>query len=191
MKALSPALEAYALKAHHYGRISGVSVAVHAIADGFHLLHTGVGCKYKAAAQISTHDWARQPHRREGWTEVGDSALIRGAAARIAPYVRSWYDRQQPGLMIVSSASFLEMTGEDIAGAVRQADETVPCPVRYVPGSPGRRPSRSRVAWPWWGICSIATNPITPPTCISFAACCASSASTSRRCSSVVNPCRA
>ncbi|MFH2010402.1 MAG: nitrogenase component 1 [bacterium] len=135
MKPPSEALEAFALRAHHYGRISGVSVAVHAIADGFHLLHTGVGCKYKAAAQISTHDWARQPHRREGWTEVGDAALIRGAAARIGPYVRSWYDRQRPGLIVVSSTAFLEMTGEDIAGAVRQADETVPCPVRYVPGS--------------------------------------------------------
>jgi len=130
----SAALEAFALKAHHYGRISGVSLASHALRDAFLLLHSGVGCKYKAAAQISTHDWARQPHRREGWTEVGDAALVRGAAARIGPYVRSWYDRQQPGLILVCSASHLEMTGEDIAAAVREAGTTVPCPVRYVPG---------------------------------------------------------
>ncbi len=130
----SPKLESFALKAHHYGRITGVSVAVHAIPDAFLLLHTGVGCKYKAAAQLSVHDWAKQPHRREGWTEVGDAALIRGAAERIGPYVRSWYDRQRPELIIVSSASHLEMTGEDIAGAVRRADATVPCPVRYVHG---------------------------------------------------------
>ncbi len=127
-------LEPFALKAHHYGRISGVSMAVHSIPDAFLLLHTGVGCKYKAAAQLSVHDWARQPHRREGWTEVGDAALIRGAAERIGPYVRSWYDRQKPGLIIVTAASHLEMAGEDIAGAVRQADATVPCPVRYVHG---------------------------------------------------------
>lgn len=134
MKAPSPALERYALKAHHYGRISGVSLAAHAIPDAFLLLHTGVGCKYKAAAQISIHDWARQPHRREGWTEVGDGALIRGAAARIGPYVRSWYDRQRPGIMLVCTASFLELTGEDVAAAVAEAAGTVPCPVAYVPG---------------------------------------------------------
>jgi len=130
----SAQLEPFALKAHHYGRITGVSMAVHSIPDAFLLLHTGVGCKYKAAAQLSVHDWARQPHRREGWTEAGDAALIRGAVERIGPYVRSWYDRQQPGLIIVSTASHLEMAGEDIAGAVRQADATVPCPVRYVHG---------------------------------------------------------
>jgi len=130
----SARLEPFALKAHHYGRISGVSMAVHSIPDAFLLLHTGVGCKYKAAAQVSVHDWARQPHRREGWTEVGDAALIRGAAQRIGPYVRSWYDRQRPGLIIVCTASHLEMAGEDIAGAVRRADATVPCPVRYVHG---------------------------------------------------------
>jgi nitrogenase molybdenum-iron protein alpha/beta subunit len=130
----SAALEAFALKAHHYGRISGVSLASHAVRDAFLLLHSGVGCKYKAAAQISTHDWGRQPHRREGWTEVGDAALVRGAAARVGPYVRSWYDRQQPGLILVCSASHLEMTGEDIAAAVREAGTSVPCPVRYVPG---------------------------------------------------------
>lgn len=134
MKSPSPQLEQFALKAHHYGRITGVSMAVHSISDAFLLLHAGVGCKYKAAAQLSVHDWARQPHRREGWTEVGDAALIRGAAQRIGPYVRSWYDRQKPALIIVSSASHLEMSGEDIAGAVREADATVPCPVRYVHG---------------------------------------------------------
>lgn len=130
----STQLEPFALKAHHYGRITGISMAVHSIPDAFLLLHAGVGCKYKAAAQLSVHDWARQPHRREGWTEVGDAALIRGAAQRIGPYIRSWYDRQKPGLIIVSTASHLEMAGEDIAGAVRQADATVPCPVRYVHG---------------------------------------------------------
>jgi nitrogenase molybdenum-iron protein alpha/beta subunit len=130
----SAELEAFALRAHHYGRITGVSMAVHSIPDAFLLLHTGVGCKYKAAAQLSVHDWARQPHRREGWTEVGDAPLIRGAAERIGPYVRSWYDRQKPGLIIVTTASHLEMAGEDIADAVRRADATVPCPVRYVHG---------------------------------------------------------
>ena len=134
MKPLSPALEAYALRTHHYGRISGISLGAHAVSDAFLLLHGGVGCKYKAAAQISVHDWGRQPHRREGWTEVGDAALIRGAAQRIGPYVRSWYDRQKPGLMLVTTASFLEMVGEDIAAEVRQAAATVPCPVRYLPG---------------------------------------------------------
>ena len=53
MKAPSAALERFALKAHHYGRISGVSLAAHAIPDAFLILHTGVGCKYKGAAQIS------------------------------------------------------------------------------------------------------------------------------------------
>lgn len=134
MKPPSAQLEPFALRAHHYGRITGISMLVHAIPDAFLLLHTGVGCKYKAAAQLSVHDWARQPHRREGWTEVGDAALIRGAAERIGPYVRSWYDRQKPELMIVCSASHLELSGEDIAGAVRAANATVPCPVRYVHG---------------------------------------------------------
>ncbi|MDY0003950.1 MAG: nitrogenase component 1 [Polyangia bacterium] len=134
MKPPSKALERFALKAHHYGRISGVSLAAHAIPDAFLLLHTGVGCKYKAAAQISIHDWAAQPHRREGWTEVGDGALIRGAAARIGPYLRSWYDRQRPGLLLVCSSSFLEMTGEDVAAATREAAASIPCPVAYIPG---------------------------------------------------------
>jgi nitrogenase molybdenum-iron protein alpha/beta subunit len=133
-QAPSAALERFALKAHHYGRLTGVSLAAHAIPDAFLLLHSGVGCKYKAAAQVSIHDWARQPHRREGWTEVGDAALIKGAATRIGPYVRSWYDRHHPAVIFVCGATFLEMTGEDLAAEVQAAGQTVPCPVRYVTG---------------------------------------------------------
>ena len=49
-------LEHYSLKTLHLGRMTGVSLGVHAIPDAFLLMHTGVGCKYKAASQIANHD---------------------------------------------------------------------------------------------------------------------------------------
>ena len=38
-------LEDFALKGNHLAKMTGVSLAVHAIPDAFLLMHTGVGCK--------------------------------------------------------------------------------------------------------------------------------------------------
>jgi nitrogenase molybdenum-iron protein alpha/beta subunit len=126
-------LEEYAVKSMHLGRITGVSLGVHAIPDAFLLMHTGVGCKYKAASQIATHDWQVHPNRREGWTEVGDRALIKGSAGRIGPYARTWGQRRQPAFMAMVTASFLQMTGEDFAGAVKKAAEGLDFPLVLIP----------------------------------------------------------
>lgn len=130
----SAKLERYALKVHQYGRITGVALAAHAIADAQIIQHVSVGCKHKGVSQTFLHDWGRQPQRRESWTEVAETELIEGAAARIGPYVRSCFSRYRPGLIVVTSSSALELAGEDIAAAVRAAGKTVECPVRYVAG---------------------------------------------------------
>ncbi|MBI5210176.1 MAG: hypothetical protein HY927_09430 [Elusimicrobia bacterium] len=129
-------MEEFALSGHPYGRLTGVSLAVHAIPDAFLVLHTGVGCKYKGAGQYCLHDLARPSHHREGYTEVTDLALIKGSASRIPIYVRSWYKKRKPSLMAVVSSTFLEMAGEDFVKAVSDAQETVGCPVAYIP-APG------------------------------------------------------
>lgn len=126
-------IEKYAVRSMHLGRITGVSLGVHAIPDAFLLMHTGVGCKYKAASQIATHDWQVHPNRREGWTEVGDRALIRGSSGRIGPYARVWGERRQPAFMAMVTASFLQMTGEDFAGAVEKAAEGLDFPLVLIP----------------------------------------------------------
>jgi nitrogenase molybdenum-iron protein alpha/beta subunit len=126
-------LERFAFKGPGYGRLTGVSLACHAIPDAFLVLHTGVGCKYKGAAQIRLHDLARPSHHGEGYTEVTDAALIKGSSDRLGAYVRSWYQRRKPSFMAVTTSTFLEMTGESFAQAVARAAETVPCETAYVP----------------------------------------------------------
>lgn len=127
-------LDDFGLRVSNLGRITGVSIAIHAVPDAFLLMHTGVGCKYKAAAQIAQHDWQVHPNRREAWTEVGDRALIQGSAERIGPYARSWYERRRPAFMAVVVAGFLDMTGEDFAAEVRRLDAELPCRVALIPG---------------------------------------------------------
>jgi nitrogenase molybdenum-iron protein alpha/beta subunit len=130
---VSASLEEFTLKSQNLGRMTGVSIGVHAIPDAFLLMHTGVGCKYKAASQIASHDWQRHPNRREGWTEVGDRALIEGSAQRIGPYVRIWYERRRPAFMAMVTSTFLEMTGEDFSAELRKSGGDVPCPLVAVP----------------------------------------------------------
>ncbi len=126
-------LEHYSLKTLHLGRMTGVSLGVHAIPDAFLLMHTGVGCKYKAASQIANHDWQKHPNRREGWTEVGDQALIKGSAGRIGPYARTWHERRRPAFIALVTATFLEMTGEDFRSAAARAAEFLDCPLAMIP----------------------------------------------------------
>lgn len=125
-------LEEFRLKGMEQGRLTGVSVAVHAVPDAFLLMHCGVGCKHKATSQLSTHDWGRGVVEREGWTEVGDSELISGASDRIGPYLRSWVRRVDPALVVVIAVTFLELTGEDTRSVVAEEAETVDCDVLYV-----------------------------------------------------------
>ncbi len=132
-------LEDFALKSLDHGRLTGVSLALHAIPDAFLLLHCGVGCKHKATSQLSTHDRAGGVVQREGWTEVGDAELIEGSAHRVGPYLRSWYARQSPGVMVVCSVTFLDLSGEDLAHEVQEAEATIGCQVLDVkaPGHDG------------------------------------------------------
>jgi len=114
-------------------KMTGIMMGVHAIKDAFLLMHTGVGCKYKTAAQISQHDWASHPNKKEGWTQVGDRAVIKGSSGRIGPFARSWYERRNPGFMAVTTAVFLELTGEDYSDAVRRTEEDdFPCPMAII-----------------------------------------------------------
>jgi len=125
-------LEHFRLRGLEHGRLTGVSIAVHAIADAFLLMHCGVGCKHKATSQLSTHDWGRGVVEREGWTEVGDAELIAGAADRIGPYLRSWARRVEPGLMVVISVTFLDLTGDDTKFVVQEEAPTVDPDVIYI-----------------------------------------------------------
>ena len=125
-------LEHFRLRGMEHGRLTGVSIAVHAISDAFLLMHCGVGCKHKATSQLSTHDWGRGVVEREGWTEVGDAELIAGAADRIGPYLRSWARRVEPELMVVISVTFLDLTGDDTKYVVEQEALTVDSDVVYI-----------------------------------------------------------
>lgn len=121
-------LEDFSLKSNHLAKMTGVSIAAHAIADSYMLMHSGVGCKYKAAAQIARHDWVDHPNRKEGWTEVAEGHLIAGSSQRIGPYARQWWERRKFGYLVVASAYFIELTGEDIRSAVEDLEATIPAP---------------------------------------------------------------
>lgn len=129
-------LEHYALKGSDYGRLTGVSLACHAMPDCFLLMHVGVGCKNKATAHLLSHDWQEHGNLREAWTEVGDRDLILGASARVGPYLRTWQERMQPELMVVVTVTFLSLAGEDLADEVDKAAKELPCRVMTVP-APG------------------------------------------------------
>lgn len=126
-------LNDFALKGMPLAKMTGVSLAMHGIEDGFLLQHVGVGCKYKAAAQVSQHDWGSHPNQREAWTQVAELTLIQGSSNRIGPFARSWYERRQPGIMGVVSAYFIELTGEDVGHEVSLTEDTLPCPMVVIP----------------------------------------------------------
>jgi nitrogenase molybdenum-iron protein alpha/beta subunit len=126
-----------ALLEHHglkpsYGRLTGVSVGLHAIRDGYLLMHVGVGCKNKVT-HLLNHDWELACNLRQGWTEVGDRDLIVGATARVGPYLRAWSERMDSGFVGVVSVTFLELAGEDIADEVVQIDAEMDVPVALIP----------------------------------------------------------
>lgn len=125
-------LEDFALKSNHLAKMTGVAVAAHAIGDAYMLMHSGVGCKYKAAAQVARHDWVQHPNRKEGWTEVSEGSLIQGASGRIGPYARQWYDRRHYGVLLVASAYFIELTGDDLAAKVADVEANLPVPAIFV-----------------------------------------------------------
>lgn len=125
-------LEDFAFKGMQLAKMTGVSVACHAMPDAFLMQHVGVGCKYKAAAQVSQHDWGSHPNRREGWTQVAELQLIKGSSERIGPFIRAWYERRRPNFMTLVSAYFIELTGEDFSDAVVEAEKTVPCDMAMI-----------------------------------------------------------
>lgn len=124
-------LEDYAMKAG-YGRLTGVSIACHAIRDAYLLMHVGVGCKNKVT-HLLAHDWEQHCNLRQGWTEVSDQDLIMGSSRRIGPYLRSWQKRMDSGYVVVVSVTFLELTGEDVEGEIRRALDGAPVPVDLIP----------------------------------------------------------
>jgi len=123
-------LEDFAMKPS-YGRLTGVSIACHAVQDAYLLLHVGVGCKNKVT-HLLAHDWEVPCNLRQGWTEVCDEDLIMGSSRRIGPYLRSWQERMDSGWVCVVSVLFIELTGEDIRGEVRRSAEGWPVPVDFV-----------------------------------------------------------
>ena len=123
-------LEDFAMKAG-YGRLTGVSIACHAIRDAYLLMHVGVGCKNKVT-HLLAHDWEEVCNLRQGWTEVSDQDLIMGSSRRIGPYLRSWQRRMDSGYVIVVSATFIELTGEDVEGEIRRALDGAAVPVDLI-----------------------------------------------------------
>ncbi len=127
-------LEDFALKSMNFAKMTGVAVAAHAISDSFLLMHSGVGCKYKTAAQGAEHDFAEHPNVREAWTQISQDHLIAGCSERIGPFARAWWERRNSAVMIVVSAYFIELTGDDINAAVGRVEDTLPdCDMVYLP----------------------------------------------------------
>ena len=121
-------LEDYGVKSMHQAKMTGVGVAVHAVPDAYILMQTGVGCKYKVGVQISWQDHVRHPNRHEAWTQISEMSLIRGASERIGPFARSRWESKEPGIMVLVSAYFVELTGEDLPSEAKEVAETMPCP---------------------------------------------------------------
>ena len=130
--ATKPTLEDFALKGNHLAKMTGVNVGTHAIPDAFILMHTGVGCKYKTGAQLSASDWAEHPNRREAWTQVGEVQLIQGSGARIGPFARTHWERRRSNFVVVVSAYFIELTGEDFRDVVKQTETTIPADMAMI-----------------------------------------------------------
>ncbi|MCB9681029.1 MAG: hypothetical protein H6733_06110 [Alphaproteobacteria bacterium] len=126
-------LEAFALKGMNFARMTGAGVASHAVSDSFLLMHTGVGCKYKTSAQGAIHDLVEHPNTREAWTQVSEAHLIAGCAERIGPFARAWWERRHSKLMVITSAYFIELTGDDIKSELGKVEDTLPdCHIVYV-----------------------------------------------------------
>lgn len=127
-------LEDFALKGMHYAKMTGVMAGTHAISDSFLLMHVGVGCKYKTASQAARHDLAEHPNVREAWTQVSEADLIKGCSERIGPFARAWWERRRSAFMMVVSAYFIELTGDDLRDVIGRVEATLPdCEMAHVP----------------------------------------------------------
>jgi nitrogenase molybdenum-iron protein alpha/beta subunit len=126
-------LEDFAVKGMHLAKMTGVMVGSHAIRDAFLLMHSGVGCKYKTAAQGALHDLGEHPNVREAWTQISEAHLVAGCSDRIGPFARAWWERRESAFMVVVSAYFIELTGDDIPAAIADVEATLPdCPMVHI-----------------------------------------------------------
>lgn len=114
-------------------RLFGAYLATHGIDDAICFLHGGEGCKTKTQLHLVFHDWFRESHNRRIWTDIKDADFIKGTASRMESVVQTWLQRRSPAIAFVLTASFIEVSGEDMAAAVEQIDERAECPVRYLP----------------------------------------------------------
>lgn len=157
------------------GGMLGAFIASHAIPDSFFLMHTGVGCKLKGQSRLEPHDWLMDSHTRQCHTEITDLDLIRGSAGRIFPYARTWVERRNSRVIVLVSSTVVDMTGDDLDAAAKDAEARlglavllVPTPgsgehlwqgyakvldriARRVPASSGKPPQSGRPAVGIWG----------------------------------------
>jgi nitrogenase molybdenum-iron protein beta chain len=113
-------------------RLFGVHLATHAIPDAACFLHGGEGCKTKSQLHLVFNDWMHESHNRRIWTDIDDTGLIRGSALRLEQMIRTWVPRRKPAIAFVAAATFLELAGDDLDGAVKRAAAEVGCPVHRI-----------------------------------------------------------
>ncbi len=116
-------------------RYMGAYLATLAMPDAICFLHTGEGCKVKTSIHQIYHDWFREAHNSQIWTDTKEVELIQGGAERMKGFVKTWLVRRKPEAAFILTTSFVEMTGEDFTQAALEVDKEVVPLVRHIPAS--------------------------------------------------------
>lgn len=110
----------------------GAIIAGLAIDDAVAVLHGGAGCDIKLHTFLHEHDPGGAVHRRLICTKIHEDQLVFDPGETLAQAIKDMSGRLDAGMAVVSTATFIEISGLDREHVMDQLAELVDIPAVYV-----------------------------------------------------------
>lgn len=110
----------------------GVCMAAMATSDAVAVLHGGSGCDVRVHSLLHHHNPTGDPHHRVLCTKVTEPDLVLDPAGLLKGFVHDVIQRTGAKLVLVTSVSFVEVTGMDHDHISQEFREFTEVPVLYV-----------------------------------------------------------
>ncbi|TNF27770.1 MAG: hypothetical protein EP329_19040 [Deltaproteobacteria bacterium] len=110
----------------------GAIMAGLAIDDAVAVLHGGAGCDIKLHTLLHEHDPGGAVHRRLICTKIHEDELVFDPGEKLAQAIKDMSGRLDAGMALVSTATFIEISGLDRDHVMEQLAELVDIPAVYV-----------------------------------------------------------
>ena len=110
----------------------GAIMAGLAVGDAVAVLHGGAGCDIKLHTLLHEHDPGGAVHRRLICTKIHEDQLVIDPGEMLAQAIKDMSGRLDAGMALVSTATFIEISGLDRQHVMEQLAELVAIPAVYV-----------------------------------------------------------